>query len=281
MDEVSAAPFIATKRLVIVQGLPKWSKDDVKALIACVHPASVLVICDSKPDKRLAGYKELLATATVKEFAPLTGKLLSDWLQKESKQAGAPIAADASSLLLGIVGNDQEMLSQEIHKLAVTATEKITADHVQKLAVPSGEQEIWHLMNLLARGDLSLTLGYARSLLRSGEDPFSLWNMLLWMLRCLVSVTLCASEGERNPARIASSAGVPFPTAKTLLPLAEKIDRAQIRSILNWAVTADRALKTGGYRATAEAPQELIGLIESLLIRAVRLTRTGTRLPSA
>src|SRR5439155_14243659 len=68
-------------------------------------------------------------------------------------------------------------------------------------SVPSGEQEIWTLTGVLARGDLSGALHYAHTLLRSGEDPFSLWNVLLWMVRSLTSVSLCVWDGERRGRR--------------------------------------------------------------------------------
>ena len=203
----------------------------------------------------------------MKTFAPLQGKLLRDWMQSFARQQGSTLEPAAAELLLRIAGEDQETLAQELIKIALGAGPVITVAHVSLLAVPSGDQEIWQLSTLLSRSDLPATLGYVRILLRSGEDPFSLWNMLLWMVRCLAGVTLCVSEGERNPAKIASSAGVPFPTAKTFLPLAQKISLPALRDLIGWAVAADSDLKTGGYKATAESAQELLALIDEVVVR--------------
>lgn len=274
LDEVSAAPFIATSRLTVINGVPTFPKEDMRRLLDAIHPSCVLLFVDPAPDKRLGGLKELLATATVKEFAPLRGTLLREWMRSFARQCGGGVGCNAPTiepaaieLLLRIVGEDQETLAQELTKIALGAGPVITAAHVSLLAVPSGDQEIWQLTSLLVRGDLPATLGYVRMLLRSGEDPFSLWNMLLWMVRCLVGVTLCVAEGERNPAKIASAAGVPFPTAKTFLPLAQKISLPELRALVSWAVAADRDLKTGGTRATAESTQELLALIDELIMR--------------
>lgn len=266
LDEVSAAPFIAAKRLVILRGMPRFTKEEMQVLLQSLHPDCVLLVCDSAPDKRLGGLKYLLTVATVKEFPRLRGRTLLEWMQREAAVQGCAIGSRAAELLLATIGDDQQMLAQEIGKLALGGG-PITEDRVRLLAVPSGEQEIWQLTTILTHGDLPGALGYAQSLLRSGEDPFSLWNILLWVLRCLTAVALCVSEGERNPAKIASSAGVPFPTARMLTPMAQSLTLPQLRALLDWAATADRDLKTGGYRATAEAGQELVALIDELIVR--------------
>ncbi|NOS68225.1 MAG: DNA polymerase III subunit delta [Candidatus Peribacteraceae bacterium] len=277
LDEVSAAPFISTNRLTVINGVPKLAKEEMRGLIDAVHPSCILLFADPAPDKRLGGLKELMASATVKEFSPIRGKLLEDWIRSFVRECGSAIEPVAIQRLLMIAGEDQETLAQELRKLALGSGPTITAAHVTLLAVPSGDQEIWQLTSLLARSDLPAALSYARILLRSGEDPFSLWNMLLWMVRCLVGVTLCVSEGEKNPAKIASTAGVPFPTARTFLPLAQKIPLSALRELVAWSVAADRDLKTGGYRATAESSQELLALIDELLVRCCEASSVQVR----
>lgn len=267
LDVVSAAPFIASNRLIVIGGVPKFTKEDMRRLLDDVHPACVLLFADPAPDKRLGGLKELLAIATVKQFSQPTERQLQEWMSSFARECGSGIDAAAIRRLLVIVGSDQEMLSQELSKLALGAGPAITSAHVELLAVPSGDQEIWQLTWLISRGDLQPTLSYANILLRSGEDPYSLWNILLWMVRCLVGVALCVSEGERNPTKIALSANVNVSTVKILLPFAQKISTSDLRHLVDWAVIADRGLKTGDTRATAESSQELLALVDELIMR--------------
>lgn len=280
LDDVSTGPFIATKRLVVIDKVPKLSKEEMQVLLPAVHPDCILLFCDPAPDKRLGGLKYLLTVATVKEFAPVLGKPLLDWMQQESRRHGSAMENAAAATLLSIVGENQDMLAQEIGKLAIAGAGDITSERVSLLAVPSGEQEIWQLTTLLSRGDLPSALRYARLLQQSGEDPYSLWNVLLWLVRCLTAVTLCVAEGERNPTKIASSGGVPFPTARMLVPMAEKIRLSDMHTFLRWAVAADRDLKTGGYKATGEAAQELVALIDELIVRCCGLTQASSPIPS-
>lgn len=267
LDGVSAAPFIASNRLIVIVGVPKLAKEDMRRVLEAVHPACVLLFADPAPDKRLGGLKELLAIATVKQFSPLTERQLREWVSSFARECGSCIDMPAIKRLLLIVGPEQDMLSQELRKLALGAGRAITAEHVELLAVPSGDQEIWQLMTLLSHGDLQSSLNYANILLRSGEDPYSLWKILLWMVRCLVGVSLCLSEGERNPAKIALSADVNVSTVKTLLPLAQKISTLALKGLVDWAVIADCEMKTGDIRATAESSQELLALVDELIMR--------------
>ncbi len=271
LDEVTAIPFIAAKRLVTVQGLPKFTKEEMQILLSALHPDCVLLFCDPAPDKRLGGSKHLLSVATVKEFPAVTGRPLLQWVSVCSQQQGTAMESAAADLLLQIVGEDQDMLVQEIAKLSLRAPGAITPARVAELAVPSGEQEIWQLTTVLSRGDLPAALRYARSLLNSGEDAFSLWNILLWLLRSLTAVTLSVSEGERNPAKVASLTGVAFPTAKMLLQIAQSVSPPKLRRLVDWAVDSDRDLKTGGYRATGESQQELTALIDAFIVLCCHL----------
>jgi len=272
LDEVSVAPFISEKRLVLIDGTPKFTKEEVESLLAQMHPDCIVVVSDPHPDKRLTGTKALQKLATVKEFPELSEKSLQSWMQSYAKVKGALFQPAAVLELLKIVGENQDMLSQEIEKLSTAHPgTSITVDHVRALAVPSGEQEVWRLTNELAANRIPSALQYADALLRQGEDAFSLWSILLWMLRGLVSVTASVQAGERNPASIASQAGVPFPTVRTLQPLAQSISIDRLHSLIDWAANADIALKTGGYRATADSAEEVKALIDECIIRCGKL----------
>ncbi len=267
LDEVSVAPFIAAKRLVIINGMPKFSKEEIESLERDMHEDTILVISDPKPDKRLAGTKSLLATATVKEFPVLSGNALQSWVQSQITAGGKAIDPAALTLLLLRVGDNQDMLYQEVAKLTLgVVAERITARDVERLTLASAEQEVWTLTNLLAGGKREEALVFASSLLDRGEDAFSVWAILLWMLKNLVATVAAVDEGKRNPAVIASEYGVPFPSAKTLLPCAQGIRIASLGTFVAWAAETDIALKTGGYRATQEFPQEVRALIDRFVI---------------
>ncbi len=281
LDEISTAPFIAEKRLVVVDGIPSFSKEEIERLPSMIHPATVLLFVEPSPDKRLSTVKAFLKVAEVKEFSKLSRPAMQSWAESFSRAAGTSLQPSVFMKLLEVVGDDQETLSREIQKLSAFAmTRPVTQDDVRLLAVPSGEQQVWTLTNLIAEEKAADALLYAESLLARGEDPFSLWNILLWFLKNLVLVAASVEDGEHNPATIASQAGVPFLSVKTLLPLCRSIDRVSLMRLLDWAVDADTELKTGGYRVSGDAPQELFALIDAFILRCAHMRRSAAARPA-
>jgi DNA polymerase-3 subunit delta len=266
LDEISSAPFIAEKRLVVVTGTPSFSKEEVELLPRSIHPDCILVFVDARPDKRLASVKALQKISTLKEFPLLKGAALRQWALQMANDQQSTLDNGAWEALVGLVGEDQDMLTQEISKLCLFASGRsITRQDVEKICIPSGEQEIWTLTSLFAERRRLETLRYARQLQDRGEDPYSVWSILLWMLRSILLVTAAAKDGERNIGTIVSKTHVSFQTVRQLLPLTRNTSVEKLSSIVCWAADAERDLKTGGYRATKEKPQELAALIDRLI----------------
>ena len=231
---------------------------------------------EASTDGRLEREKKLQKLATVKEFEPKTGKILRTYLLEEVKKIGGSIDASALEKLIAIVGEDQAMLTQEIKKLCLYAHDRnVNEADVSLLAVAGGEQEIWELSRMLAEGNAKAALMYTRGLLAKGEDPYSIWNILLWITRQFVSVWSATQEGITNPGEIASRLKVPFPSVRTLLPAASRSSREQVTALLERAVEDDIALKTGGYRSTAESPEEILALLDLLVMRMSGAMRNG------
>ena len=268
LDAVCTTPFLSERRLVIVEGVPRWTADEMENISSSIHPQCILVFVEPSPDGRLAGIKALQKLATVKEFEPKTGKPLRMALVEEAKKCGASIDPSALEKLIAIVGEDQAMLTQEVRKLSLYAgSRSITEQDVTLLAVPAGEQEIWELSPLLAEGDAKAALVYTRGLLARGEDAHSIWNILLWITRQFVSVWSAAQEGMHAPGDIASRLKVPFPSVKTLLPAAGRTTKEKVVQLLDRAVADDIGLKTGLYRSTTESPEEVLALLDLLIMR--------------
>ncbi len=267
LDDISIAPFLSDKRLIFCAGIPKFSTEEVQQLFDQIHPSTLLVFIEAKPDKRLSSVKALQKSASMKEFPHLSEGQLFSWMQQYAKDLGFSLSREQALHIVEVAGEDEELLSHELEKIALFARgQAVATKDIDALLVPSGEKEIWTLTNLISQKKKKEALQYAKVLLQRGEDPFAVWNILLWMLRQLVSTWMAVQEGDKNPASIAKNYSVPFPTAKTLLPLASSLQKEQLTSLLVWATDTDVQLKTGGYRATQEAPEELTSLIDRLIV---------------
>lgn len=265
LDEVGVMPFLAERRLVVVDGVPKSTKEEIQSLEAAIHPATVLLVADPSPDKRLGGVKRLLETATVKTFLPVRGPKLLQWLASEAASLGASLASGAAEALVERVGEDQNALATEVAKLAsAIAGRPVTAADVDEHTIPTDEGVVWTMTDLVSAGRKTEALAYARRLMQRGSDAYGLWAILLSMLKNVVAVRAALDDGLSGK-EIAERTGVhPF-ALRSVQPYASRCSAADLAAAVSWAVEADVRLKTGGYRATDESPQELQALIERLL----------------
>ncbi|MBT4120318.1 MAG: DNA polymerase III subunit delta [Candidatus Peribacter sp.] len=271
MDEIAASPFIAEKRLIVLLGIPKMEKGEMLELQNVLHPQNLLLIVDPKPDKRLSSTKELLTIADVKQFAPLRNERLTTWISAQAQLFGSSISRESAQHLVATVGEDQMLLASEMRKLATFAGQKqITNNDIDELVMLSEEQAGWKLMDLVAANKCDEALVFSRQLLLKGESPYALWSKLIWLVSQLTLVSAALDDGIAAPPAITKSTGVSFGTVRTVLPLARKIDDTRLEAIVSRFAQTDKALKTGGYKSTVEAPEELLSIIDQSIVMLSR-----------
>ncbi|MFH0770561.1 MAG: DNA polymerase III subunit delta [Candidatus Peregrinibacteria bacterium] len=270
LEEIAVAPFIAERRLVVVEGLLKCSATEAKTIKDVIHPGVVLLFVvpldPEKSRKPPVALKELSNISEVKRFPRLSGMEIRRWMGGILALKQAKITPEAAHLLLDIVGEDQEALLQELSKLALYAQGIIDVQHVQDLAAVSGERQIWHIMDLVSAGRSPEAVSYAESLFQRGTSPFDLWGRLLWMTSQLVLVSSALQEGVTQPFAITKQTGVPPRTVQSLLPLARRCSLPRLNAIVRRIVEFDHDLKTGALRSSDGAPEELNAVIDRVLL---------------
>jgi len=265
MDEVGVMPFLSEKRLVVVDGVPKATKEEMQALETAIHPSTILLFVDPAPDKRLSGVKQLMVIAAAKRFAPVSGPKLMQWIAGESARLGVSFALGAAESLVERLGDDQEALATELEKFSVGIHGRpVTIDDVDIHTIPTDEGVVWTMTDLISAGKRKEAMAYTHRLLERGSDGYGLWAILLSMMKNVVAVRAALDDGLSGKD-IAERTGVhPF-ALRSVQPYAAKCSSADLARAVAWAVEADVRLKTGGYRATDDAPQELHALIDRFL----------------
>jgi DNA polymerase-3 subunit delta len=267
LDDVAVLPFLAEKRLVVIDGIPKCEREDIHLLVKIIHPNVVLLFCDSKPDKRTTGVKELIATAKVKEFSLLKGASLSQWLVKVAESMGTSLERGTVDLLIEYLGEDMDLLLLEIQKLSLYARGRaISRNDVELLTLPSDEGIVWRMTDLLCAGSRIEALKYAKRMQERGGDAYGLWSILLSMLKNLVLVRSSVDGGIISSKEVSDKTGVLIFALRSLMPYAKRVTNSSLTHFLQWAVKADRDLKTGIIRASDEAPQELAVLVDQFIL---------------
>ena len=266
-NEAMSAPFLGEKRLLIVEGIPNIQKEDLEKLQKNMHESTILVFSDPAPDKRKSLVKFLFKEATVRAFLPLTPDKLIPWVIALGKMHGVDIEPTVAAYLVRFVGTDQWSLKQECLKvIAYAAPESPTIANVEKVCLPNAKHGIWTINDLIGRGKPEEAALYNAKLFASGEDAYSLWNRLLFCIRNISILWIFYKEKNLSGAALAKESGVNFLSVQSLLPLVRTLSREQVSSIVASAVMADKALKSGEIKSTAQNSIELVTMVERQLL---------------
>jgi len=248
-------PFLAEKRLVIIEGLLTQAADqkeflDQLADYLCQLPETTrLVFVESKP---LPANHPILQLARkdeggyVKQFDPPGAKALPGWIGKRVHKHGGEIEPRAAAQLAAVVGADLRLLDQEIAKLVtyVGAERAITGADVDAVVPYVQAAIVFDLVDALGRRDGRTAAQTLHRLLDAGEHPLGLLAMIVRQFRLLIQVKELKAEGA-NPQTISETLGIhPFP-ARKLYTQATYFTGVQLEAVYRHLLDTDVAIKSG------------------------------------
>lgn len=269
-----AAPFLAEKRLVIIEGLlgryePKRrprrpagsgpsgrrkaaeKKDDPKTLADYLPtvPESTMVVLvdvDIKPTNPLL--KALAGKGEQKTFPLLREARLKDWVRARAQYEKATIAPAAVDLLARTVGSDLWVMSNELTKLTLYAAgRQIETEDVELLTGYTQQQNIFALVDAIVEGRAQIAGRQLEKTLQSGASPSYVMAMLARQMRMIVTAReLKAQRVPISEARGRLGNGPEFAIRK-VLEQAGRYSLRRLSQVYQLLVEADLAVKTGRY----------------------------------
>ena len=201
-QEIAAAaqtlPMFAERRLVMVKQSEGLSEADQAALVEYFKnpsPTTCLLFVGKKPDLRRKFFVDLKKTGEMVEFKPPYENQLPAFIMSEASLAGVRIAHEAAELLLLLSGTNLQELASQIEKLAgyVGAGKTITLESVREIASDTRADSVFDLANALGEKNLGIALRKLQTVLRDGQAPLFVLNMLtrqfrqLWQIRELMA----------------------------------------------------------------------------------------------
>lgn len=277
-----AIPFLADKRLVIVQGLlttlvprkgQNLSEPRQKLLDALIDylphlpPTTRLVFVDeaalssNHPIVKLAREE---ARGYVKRFARPDARSLPRWIKKRVQTYGGEIEARAAASLAAVVGADLRLLDQEIAKLVTYAggEQAITEADVETLVPYSQDAVIFDLVDALGHRDGRTAAKTLHRLLESGEHPLGLLGMIVRQFRLLIQVKELKADGASTDDIAKVLRIHPFPAGK-LHAQARQFTAAQLEKVYRHLSDTDLDIKTGKIEAEVALDLLVAGLAGS------------------
>jgi DNA polymerase III delta subunit len=235
--------LFAAQRLIIIRNLSEnaaaWAAlpDYLNDLAT---DDSLVILVETKLDKRSKTYKALSAKVKIQEFAPLPPRDLAAqlrWLETETKKRGVNIDSRIMRHLLQRVGSDQWRLINALEKLHLKG--EISSQLIDELIEPSDEQNIFTIFELAVnkRTDEMLErLGR----LELAEDPYMFFGILAGQMFLLAAIKL----SNKSPQTLAKDFAVhPF-ALSNMQSLANRVSEPQTISALKLFNKADLSMKT-------------------------------------
>lgn len=276
LEDAETLPFMGERRLIFLNNpfflTAEKSKSKVEHNLKKLEsymeepaPYSILVFSGNyeKLDERKKVTKELKRKGIVVEAKKLNEQELTSWIKERAKLNAVEIEEDALQQILMIAGTNLFMLTTEIDKLALFASEtkKIDLHMVDQLVSRSLEQNIFSLVDKIVQRKIDEAFRIYYDLLKQNEEPIKILSIIAGQFRLIYQVKELARRGY-GQQQIAGFIKVhPF-RVKLAAGQAKLFQDNELTEIMKLLAEADYQAKTGGMK------KEL--LVEMFLFRLQR-----------
>ncbi len=259
-------PFLAEKRLVIIEGLlerfespgqngkrktPRQSgqPEEVKAIVGVVKnlpPFTELVVVGGRVKTGNPLLRELAIINRVKSFPLLKSTQLSQWIERRITAANGSISPQAVSVLVRFVGSDLWTMASEVDKLIqYTSGRRIEEADVKALVAYTQEANVFTMVDAILEFRVTTAQGLLQQQFRQGATPAQLLTMIARQVRIIFQVKEMR-ERKKSRGEIQTKLGL---TSDFLLnkawEQANKYSLDRLREVFHRLIETDLSIKTG------------------------------------
>ena len=264
-------PFLAEKRLVIVNGLlerfePKGRSSRLKrkkttpiadqqneykllgAYLSQILDSTVLILIDNRVTNKNPLFKELAAKAEVKSFPLLKKDKLCQWIQRYVTKEGGSISPPAIGLMAGLVGGNLWIMTNEINKLILfTAGRRIEEKDVKMIVSHAQEINVFAMVDAFLEFKVRVAEQLLHRLLQRGATPAYLLVMLLRQVQMIVRAKELRSQGK-SEVEIQGKLGLTSEFVwRKILEQTARYPMERLKEVYHKFLETDLSIKTGRY----------------------------------
>jgi len=270
LDQLRAAcetvPFLAEKRLVIIEGLlgrfeskgksrrkktkhlsdQKNGYESIVAYVSQVPDFTMVVLIDGKIKSQNPLLTELFAKGEVRAFPLLKEPQLRQWIQRRITEAGGTISPPAVDVLAKFVGSNLWLMASEIEKLVLfTAGRRIEEEDIRALVSYAQEANVFSMVDAILESKAGLAQRLLAQLLQQGVAPTHLLVMIARQTRMLVQVKELRNR-RKSRVEIQNKLGLTLEfVLRKALEQAGKYSLTRLKEVYHKLLEADLAIKTG------------------------------------
>lgn len=179
LDVVKTVPFMAERRVVLLENVQELAKKEMPALMSYLEnpsPYSLLILLHRGNPKTY--WKELMKKV---KTIPLDMRPqdIPLWIKEKARQKGLDITHNAIEYLIGILGPDVGLLSSELEKLALIGKGHIDIQDIKNIVRGSGDYDVFDLVNALRDKESDKVFRIAR-VLQTTQESYGLLGAINW-----------------------------------------------------------------------------------------------------
>ncbi len=258
IEVVHALPFLADKRLVIIDGPAnnKQLAENIADLLVAIDDLTDVVFTEPKFDKRSLLYKTLNKKTDYKEFNELDDSKMANWLSQYAKEQDGQLSSSDARYLIQRVGLNQLRLKNELDKL-VSFNKNVDRNGINLLVAPNPDSKVFDLLDAALSGQPKKAMElYAEQRLQKVE-PQAILALFAWQLHVLAVVK---SAGNRQSDAVTKDSKLnPFVIRKSA-GLARRLSAEELKSLIRRTLELDIKLKTESIDADTAMQNLLVGI---------------------
>lgn len=203
LTSLSTVPFMADRRLVIVEGLlnrlggvnkrSAGSKKDLTEwlnfpdLLTNLPPTANLLLIERESLPSNKFLSTILKLGQVEKFSPLGYRDLLEWINTRSSKMGLDIERTAVTLIADSVGSELRLIDSELNKIKTYSRGRLITREDVILMVPYvRQQNVFRVVDSVIEGRTRDALNASSMLISLGESPSGIVRMIERQLRFLI-----------------------------------------------------------------------------------------------
>ncbi len=251
---VFATPFLAEKKLVVLDGFLKASKDLQEAVVGFLErkPDSTTIIFyeegSAEDFKKSALFSVLKDVEYTTEHAALSPVQAQKLVTETCRELGLSISSRAAQDFVAAVGKLSWQRETELEKLcayaAATGAKEIDGQMIRDLVPTAQEEDMFAFIDACLAGKAKDSIVLLEAMLASGASEIQVVAMLSKHFRNLVAIRDCMDRGIMDKHLVAKEVGMhQFPAGKAI-QACRRFSSEEVRALHAQVLDVDRALKT-------------------------------------
>lgn len=257
LTEIVSVPFLAEKRLVVIENILSISdKEFLEELIGRIKEkripeSNIVIFWQGEKLGKVKEIKELDAILKKEkynqEFALLEGSALSGWIAAEIKKRNGKISNPAISYLAQNTAGDIWYLISLVDQLTAYANgEEIGLSQVNLFLDEKVDDNAFNMVEAVVNGNKKQAFKLLEEQRRIGEDDFKIFGLIVWQFRTLLAMrSLFETQDNITSDAMAKILGIhPFVVKKNMA-LVKRYTKKQLSDIYAQLLDMDFKAKTG------------------------------------